>query len=234
VREPSASSSVSSRALAGLVVLLVLLHSFRSANAWDISQPGSEHWQGFEVGPTVSLPLPTASGHPDAIGFDVGLSFTQKSSNTVGIGIDFGYHYWPVSAEFKQEFNEFLGDQLLNTLELGGGAWGLQVLQLGAHVRFAKPEPQGVRPWLKLGAGTYRVDPYTTGYNGDAGFFSVQISPLKHQYHFGSWVTGGVDLVGGPHARMGVNASYHFVNTGENFGDDLHFFTLGVHALVGK
>jgi hypothetical protein len=33
---------------------------------------------------------------------------------------------------------------------------------------------------------------------------------------------------------MGVNVSYHFVNTGVSFGEDLHLFTLGVHALLEK
>ena len=219
------------RAHARRAVLLGLLALVpqQAALAWDISQPKpSSESYGIEIGPMIALPLPSASVHQDVIGFDAGLTFTAKSTPTFGVGADFSYHYWPVSDEFKQQFNE---DQLFNILKLGGDAWGLQVFQLGAHFRFATPVHQGVRPWIQVGAGVYRVDPYTTGYRGDAGFFTIMAQPLKHTNHFGSWAVAGVDLVGGPHARMGVDASYHFVECSEDYGKDLQVFTMGVHAL---
>jgi len=194
------------------------------------SPPG---WSGFEIGPTISLPLPAGSANRDEIGLIVGLSFTEKTNPNVGIGADVAYCYWPVSAAFKQKFNENLSAQTLNTLRLGGGTWGLQVVQLGAHIRVVRPATRGMRPWLQLGAGAYRVDPNTSGYIGDAGFFTVNVPPLKRTHHMGFSFAGGTDLFGGPRARMGLDANYHFVKSSDVFGSDLQVFTLGVHALLG-
>jgi hypothetical protein len=185
------------------------------------------------LGPTFSLPLPAAIANRDEIGLSLGLSFTGKSSPMVGVGVDIAYHYWPVSTEFKQEFNEVLGVMTWNTLKLGGGTWGLQVVQLGGHVRVAAPTTRSVRPWLQVGASAYSVNPNTSGYSGDAGFFRVTASPLRPTWHVGCSVAVGTDLFGGPRARMGLDATYHFVNASERPGQDLQIFTLGAHSLFG-
>ncbi len=194
----------------------------------------AQGWYGFDIGPTFSLPLPAGSANRDEIGLDVGLSFTAKENPIVGVGADIAYHYWPVSAEFKQKFNELLRKELLNTLKLGGGTWGQQVVQFGMHIRVAAPAARGARAWLQVGVSSYRVDPNTSGYSGDAGFFTVTAPPLRGTLQFGYSVAGGADLFGGPRARMGLDATYHFVDCRDRYGENLQVLTLGAHALFGR
>jgi hypothetical protein len=193
----------------------------------------AQGWYVFEVSPTVSLPLPAASANRDEIGLGAGLSFTAKTSPIVGIGANIGYYYWPVSAGFKQQFNELLRDRTLHTLELGPGTWGLQVIQFGGHIRIGTPGSRCARPWLRVVPSVYRVDPNTSCYSGDAGFFTVVAPPLKRTLHFGCSVGAGADLFSGPHSRMGLDANYHFVNSCSRYGEDLHVFMLGAHAIFG-
>jgi hypothetical protein len=258
MRGASASSSVSSapgtgyarrtnRGLArsrvhrAILLCLLALIPVRESEAAKVTpdQPQrpderSKGWYGFEVGPTFSLPLPAASANRDVIGLDAGLSCTGKTSPILGIGASIAYHYWPVSTKTKREFNE-----TLHHLELGGGTWGLQVVQVGGHVRVAAPTTRSTRPWLQVGLSVYRVDPNTRGYSGNAGFFTVVAPPLDPTHHLGYSVAVGADLFGGPSARMGLDATYHFVDCiNDRFGDDhfsesLQVFTLGAHLLLG-
>jgi len=197
-------------------------------------RPGesSQSWYGFEIGSTFSLPLPSASANRDEIGLDAGLSCTVKVSPSAGIGANIAYHYWPVSSEQKQKFNDFIRERTLNTLKLGGGTWGLSVLQVGGHIRVAAPTTRNVRPWLQVGASSYRVDPNTSGYSGDAGFFTVIAPPLKPTQHLGYSIAAGTDLFGRGPARVGLDATYHFVSCRDRYGEDLRVLTLGAHALL--
>lgn len=219
--------------------LLALIHlraAMASGVTTDQARPQSESpqgWYGPEISTTVSLPLPAGSANRDEIGLGAGLSFTGKTSPIVSIGANIGYYYWPVSAGFKQQFNEFLRDQLFNTLVLGAGTWGLQVVQVGGQIRVGTPGGRGARPWLQVVPSVYRVDPNTSGYSGDAGFFTVVAAPLERTLHLGCSVGAGADLFNGPHSRMGLDANYHFVNSSSRYGEDLHVFMLGAHAIYG-
>src|SRR5262245_31481676 len=187
---------------------------------------------GIEIGPTFSMPLPVGSANHDQLGLDAGLSCTWSTENPyLGLGVDFAYHYWPVSAEFKQEFNHILRAETWQTLQLGGGAWGLQVIEFGLHLRVAPPMARGARPWLQVGAGTYHVDPNTSGYSGDAGFFTVTAPPLERTQHLGGSVAVGAELFDGRYARVGLRGTYHVVDCSRRYGKDLQVFTLGAHAL---
>lgn len=225
--------------LSALLVCMPTLIPLRAAMAtntitdWSGLRSAPRGWFGFEVGPVVSLPLPVASANREQVGLDAGVSFTAKLSRFGGLGADVAYHYWPVSTQFKQKFSDLLREGTLNTLMLGGGTWGLRVVQVGGHIRVHAPATRGVRPWLQLGASVYRVDPRISGFSGDAGFFRVTVSSPPPVDEIGASVAVGTDLVGGPHARMGVDANYHFVYCREMFRENLHVFTLGVHALFG-
>lgn len=217
------------------LLALIVQHAAGVSNAIadQTQSPGesSKSWYGLEIGPTFSLPVPAASASRSEIGLDVGLSCTAKTAPMLGVGVTFSYHYWPVSGEFKTEFNEFLGRQTLETLKLGGGTWGLQVVQFGVHFRVAAPSTRNVRPWLQVGLSTYGVDPNISGYSGDAGFFTVTAPPMKRTQSTGFSGAVGIDLLGGHPARMGLDATYHYVNCSEFYGQDLQVFTLGAHAL---
>jgi hypothetical protein len=204
-----------------------------SATTSQVVQPGerSPRWYGFEIGPTFSLPLPAASANRDVIGLDAGLSCTVKSAPHLGLGADVAYHYWPASAKFKQTFNRFMYEQTFGTLELGEGVWGLQVIQVGGHIRVAAPEARGARPWVQVGISDYHIDPNTTGYSGDAGFFQITAPPLKRTRRLGLSVALGADVSVGRHARLGLDATYHVVSCHDLYGEDLQVFTLGTRLL---
>lgn len=189
----------------------------------------------FVVSPAVSMPLAVGSANRDQIGLDLGLSVSGPDGGAHStIGVDVAYHYWPVSAEFKRAFNDHLRSETLNTLMLGDGTWGLRVLQFGVHVRVASPAVSSAWPWLRIGVGVYRVDPYTEGYRGDAGFFTVNVPPLERTEHPGTSIAVGTDAIGGRRVRMGVDATYHFVSCSDTYAKNLHVFALGVHGSFGQ
>jgi hypothetical protein len=244
MRGPFASSSVSSargtghanrakRVPARSHVLRTVLLAWLALIPLPAAEASNVIGDQFELGTTFSLPLPAASANRDEIGLDVGLSCAAKTNTIVSFGANIAYHYWPVSAGWKQGFNEFLSERTLNTLRLGGGTWGLRVVQLGVHFRFAAPPTQAARPWLQVGGSSYHVDPHTSGYSGDAGFFRVTAPPLERTKHLGCSVAVGADLFGAGSARMGLDATYHFVNCSDNYGENLQVFTVGAHALFG-
>jgi hypothetical protein len=190
-------------------------------------------WQGIEFGPTFSLPIAAGSASREELGLDAGLSLTARLSPGFGAGLDVAYHYWPVSAEFKQTYNELLHRQLFNTLEVGGGTWGLSALQLTGHVRFVAPTDGALRPWARVGGGLYNVNPHISGYSGDAGFFTITAGPWNPTRHFGWYCTTGCDLFNGPRSRAGLDATYHRLDSVDTYGSDLAVFTIGAHLLVG-
>lgn len=166
-------------------------------------------------------------------GADVGVSATLPTTSGMGIGVDVAYHYWPLSGAFKQRFNDRLHRTTLNTLELGAGTWGLQVVQYGGHIRVDESEFHGVRTWVTIGMHAFLVDPRITGYEGDAGFFQVWASPLPVTNNLGGSIMAGADLFGHRHARMGLHAAYYIVECSERYGSDLQVFTAGAHLLFG-
>ena len=181
--------------------------------------------QGFEFGPTFSLPLPVASASRDVIGLDAGVRFTMSTSRFAGLGADLTYHYWPVSDEFKHDFSEFMR----YTLQLGSGTWGLQVLQYGVHLRLKAPTRSGIEPWFQVGLDVYHVNPNTTAYRGDAVFFTAAAQPLPSTVDPGYSVVLGADLLRERHARMGLDATYHHVWCRDEYVHDLQILTVGAH-----
>lgn len=205
------------------VLALAPLHPAEAAGASDDSNSVR-----YEFGPTFAMPMPVSSAHRDVLGVDVGLSCTAQNP-VVGFGLDLAYHYWPVSPEFKQTFNERLW-----ILKLGEGTWGQQVFQLGMHARLATPADRGVRAWIQGGLSVYRVDPNVSGYTGDAGFVSVRAFGIDSSMHFGYSAAVGTDLFRGPHGRIGFDATLHIVNCGDRFGGDLEMLTVGAHLAFGS
>lgn len=200
----------------------------------DSPQDTTQHWHGFELGPTLSFPVAGESASRQESGLTAGLSFTGKPNRNLGIGLDVAYHYWPVSDEFKDTFNELFRQGTWNTLELGGTGWRLNARHIAAHVKLAALADRVLRPWLQAGVGLYQLDPNTTGYSGDAGFFSVSIGPLRRSSHPGYHVTAGADVRSGAGTRLGFNASYHRVRCRKAYGSELRVFSVGCHALFGR
>jgi hypothetical protein len=181
------------------------------------------------------MPTPLVSASRDELGLDVGLSLTVlTTTSAISAGLDVAYHYWPVSAAFKETFNERLRDETLNTLELGGTTWRLTALQVTAHLKLSAPTNLVLSPWLQLGGGTYRIDPNTTGFSGDAGFFGVSAGPLRSVVHLGYYLETGVDCPSRLRTRFGLVGSYHHVICRDIYGSDLSVFSIGGHVLYGR
>lgn len=189
---------------------------------------------GFEIGPTLSLPLMRMGMNRLEPGADAGVRATLRATRELGFGVDLAYHYWPMSRSFKAQFNETFRQDTWNTLELGEGTWGWQVIEYGGHVRVDFPKAHGVRAWTAVGLHSFHVNPNTSGYSGDAGFFYVvSAPPLKATDNLGHSVALGADFFGNHHARMGLDATFYYVSCRDHYYSDLRVFTLGAHMLFG-
>ena len=190
---------------------------------------------GFELGPACSVPLPTQSASPDAVGLDAGMSFTLTIDRGPGIGVDVAYHHWPVSTAFKDAYNDFLmRETIFPIVKLGGSTWNVGALQYTVHLKFETPSRFAFRPWLQFGVGNYKVDPRIIGYNGNAGFFTIRMNAPEATSDVGYYLTTGLDLPGASYARMGLDASYHHVACAEHYGKDLAMISIGGHILFGR
>ena len=187
----------------------------------------------LEFGPTFSVVLPTADASRAELGLSAGVTATWMASPHVGAGLDVAYRYWPASDDFKARFNQQLRGQTFNTLELGGTTWRINAIQLTAHAKFVAPPIAGIKPWGRIGTGLYRMDPNTSGYSGDAGFFSITARPLETSLHPGVYAAAGFDLSSGSSVRFLLGVSYDQVWCKEKFGSDFGAFAVGGHLLFG-
>lgn len=189
--------------------------------------------RAFEIGATFSLPLPVAGASREVIGLNTGMSFTMKSGPSDGVGVGIAYHYLPISASMKRAFDTRLRESTWETLRTGDGTWGMEMVQYSFHVRAAGPGASGRWVWLQAGASLYRIDPNISGYSGDAGFFSVVAPPLALTSHVGGSFAVGADLFGGRRARLGVDATFHWVACEGSYGENLQVILLGANARFG-
>lgn len=192
------------------------------------------HRRGFELGPTISLPLPIASASRERIGLSMGLALTVSDEPSGGFGAGVAYHHWPVSTGMKQAFEARLAEDTQNTLRLTPGTWELDVIRYGIHVQHLLPGTSPSRPWLRAGIHFYRLDPNIGGYTGDAGFFTVSAGPLRTTNHVGGSLAAGVNLCSAFGAAIGLEVDHHWVPLKGLYGDDLHVLSLGAHARFGK
>jgi len=185
---------------------------------------------GLDLEAGVALPLPLADANRDVIGIGARLGLTVRVERTVGIGVDLGHYYWPVSERFKQRFDHELRQGTLNTLRTGEGTWGMQVFHVGGHIRASTSGANRVRPWFRVGAGVYRVDPNISGYRGDAGLFSVSAPPWGRTSHLGGSIALGAELSGHRAFRLGLDATYHVVACDRSYASNPQILTIGITA----
>lgn len=229
--------------LAGLAVVLAGLCMATQANAAapleiataEITGPGAPSAiHGLEFGALFAIPLPAADITNTEIGLATGLTLTSLMTPHVGAGLDFVYHYWPAGDAFKATFNSLLGRETYGLIELGGTTWRLNVLQMTGHLKFVAPLGGGMRGWLQIGGGPYRIDPNTTGFSGQEGFFIFNVRPLKTRVLGGACGSIGVDLVNSGRMRFGLDASFDHVWSKDDFGSDFDAYAVGGHLLFGR
>jgi hypothetical protein len=189
---------------------------------------------GLQLGATLGFPLPGGDISNAELGVNAGVVVNWMGTPDFAVGLDVAYHYWPASDEFKADFNKLLRNETLGIIELGGTGWNISALQATGHLKFLAPIHSRVRPWLQIGGGVYRVDPHTTGFEGDAGFFTVSIKPFKVTSKAGFCGAAGVEFKSGSSLHLGLEASFDHVLCKDEFGSDFVAWALGGHILFGR
>lgn len=172
----------------------------------------------IEYGPVLAFPLPSDDIASTQLGVGAGGTITLMDKTNAGIGLDVVYHYWPVSADFKNAM-----DAGLIFLKIDSDTWALSALQATMQVKFLLPRFAGVVPWCRLGAGYYRVDP-------NLEFQGTRLHPIDEP---GFNVGTGFDRAAGPGMRIGLDATYHHLWTSDDFPSDIRVFSVGMHVLFG-
>jgi opacity protein-like surface antigen len=151
----------------------------------------------FWVGPNGGLSIPSGDfGDAAKLGYNGGLSGTYMIDPMWGVGADFGYHAW----DAKDEVNEGV-DFLLGTT---GSEVKFSAMQYTAHVMWVAPGESSVKPWGKLGVGSYSVKTAVETPLGDA-----DDSESKVGFNIG----GGAMFKAGTNMGIGLGATYHMINT---------------------
>ena len=81
--------------------------------------------EGLEFGPTIAMPVPAGDIGDKELGIQAGVTATTMKNSAFGIGLDFGYHYWPVSGEYKSGFDQHLRGKTLGLVMITDSTFSL-------------------------------------------------------------------------------------------------------------
>lgn len=177
----------------------------------------------FDVGPQLSLSRPTGRAH-DAMdpGINVGAMATLMQDSTAGVGVDVGYHHWPGSAGLDRYFDAALnGLGFMST----GSRFTFSAIEATAHVKVVPPLRGPVGPWIQVGAGVYVV-------NRTLVLVGQSSHAITEEFGYKGGV--GVDLRTSANAKLGLDASFHYLLSRADLGTNLTVFTIGTHVLFGR
>jgi hypothetical protein len=188
------------------------------------------------------FPVPAYDIGDSQLGVDAGVSVTHMENPHFGVGLDVMYHHWPASSAYTAAFDRYLRTTRMEALVDPG--WALSAFQFTGHVKVVAPPRGGCSPWLKLGAGAYRLD--------------LNLDPRRPDGTY-SWIegpeTGNVRLVAGGYGELGVDfltssavvlgvdATFHYVWSGKRstwgFGglndfQDFSALSVGGHMMFGR
>jgi len=194
------------RALTAALALLALATCAQASTAW--------------FGPQVSYPLPARDVGDSEPGGSFGVTATEMHRPHVGAGLDVAWHYWPVSPEYKADYDRRLRNRYNRVID--GSEWAISAFQVTGHVKVVAPIGGRFTPWVKAGLGLYRVDTRVTGLPGTR----ITLDP-------GWYGSAGFDLATGPGAVIGLHATMHQVWMDDFYGRDFTAITAGTHVLFG-
>jgi hypothetical protein len=184
-----------------------------------VTLAASAQAQRFDLGPQLALPVAGAQvGHAE-LGIGGGLTFTAMHDDVQGFGVDVVYHYWPVSSEFKDDFDVLLG-RLWQKID--ADTWAFSALQTTIHVKVVAPMHGRFSPWVQAGAGVYRIDRNLNG-----------ATVLRVTYDPGGYGTLGFDVPVSARTKLGLDATYHHLWSETDLGSDFGAFEIGAHVLFG-
>ncbi len=219
---------------------LLTLASLAEAGASLVEPRGTGREAGgrIEAGPYLAFPVPARDVGGSQLGVDAGASLSTLSSEGMGVGIDFAYHYWPASSGYRAAFDRYLRSNRLESLD--GSEWACSVFQLTGHLRYELSLPGAGRPWLQVGAGAYRVD-YNLDERRPAGTYSWVVGRGLGNSRLvgGGYVGSGLDMRVSPGVSLGLDATYHYLwmrhqGWGPNDLPDFSVVTIGTHVLFGR
>ena len=226
-----------------LLSVLSCLSFVTSAGAWEPVQlqtaqltvprtePGTlSHTFGLRV----AFPIPSHDVSDSDLGLTAAFDWTALSHPSFGVGVDFGYHYWTVSSEFKESFNEYLRYYTFGFIELGGESWRLEAWHAGVHATAIAPVGGWTSLQLDLGIGAYEVDPNIEGFQADEGVWSISAPGWKPFWVVGFNGRADVDLVRRENLSFGLGVSYDHLVTTEELGSDFHAWAGGLRVRFGR
>jgi len=191
--------------------------------------------QGFEFGPRLAVSTPTSDFDNSAdLGFDAGMTASWMYKPTSGFGVDVGYQRWPGSTALNSVLDalwSFTGTPVTGTRVT------FSAIQATMHVKAVAQVRGPVVPWIQVGAGIYRLTQeidVPLAQMQAAGWEVRESDSKGGSNEFGYTGSAGLDFgtIGG--MRLGLDASYHYLQSNGDFGENLSALTIGTHLLFGS
>lgn len=190
------------------------------------------------LGAQLHFPAPACDIGNTQLGVDAAATITRMPSEYFGFGADAGYHYWPASSEYVAAFDRYLTTTRLESLT--GSEWALTAWQLTGHLKFAIPAGSHFEPWLKIGAGAYRLN-LNLDQHGSADRYVTISGPIMDDIMVvpGAYGSIGLDFSSSSPVVFGMDAEFHYVACGNkspwgfdgvNDLQDFSALTVGLHA----
>ncbi len=194
------------------------------------------------LGAQLHFPTPAGDIGNTQLGVGAGVTITHMQNAYVGVGADLAYHYWPASSGYETAFNRYLMTERMEAL--AGSDWALSALQITGHVKLVVPAGERYAPWMRVGAGVYRLN-LNLDQQWPAGTYATVEGPGLGNIKLvaGGYGSIGLDLQTSSRMVLGVNATLHYVRMGERSAwgwggmNDLQDFsavTVGVHAMFAS
>ncbi len=194
------------------------------------------------LGAQLHFPMPTCDIGDTQLGVDAGVTLTHMENSQVGVGLDLIHHYWPASSSYEAAFDRYLRTSRMEALV--GSGWALSALQMTAHVKLVAPTGERYSPWVKVGAGVYRLDLNLDPRRPEGTYAWLEGPGLGNiRAVAGGYGQVGLDFHASSPVVLGVDATLHYVQSGKRstFGfdgkndmQDFTAFTVGMHALFGR
>jgi hypothetical protein len=192
------------------------------------------------VGVQWNVPVPARDIGDRQLGVDAGVTLTQMKNAYVGVGADLIDHYWPASSAYAATFDRYLRTERMEALE--GSDWAMSAFQITTHLKLVAPVWERCEPWMRIGAGVYRLNLNLDERRPEGTFAWVEgLSNIRTVG--GGYGAIGFDVRVSSPLVLGADAAFHYLRTREKstwgWGGitdlpDFTAVTVGVHAAFGR
>jgi hypothetical protein len=189
--------------------------------------------RGSEIGLRFAFSAPSGDAEITTDpGMNAGLTATFMRNRVVGVGFDVGYHRWPGSPYANDTMDEFWSR--LSGTTITGSRVNLSTLEFVGHLKVVPPARGAVAPWIKTGAGLFRVNTelrLPVDQLEAAGWQVLNGSSGSIDYRLGSVVGAGFDIKTGRGLTVALDTSFLFLLWSDERGANFTAMTLGVSLL---